>query len=106
MYIYTSTTIDVLNNDEVVVSILTSTLAKKYKVVGIYSEMVENLYLVGYYEKEKIIDIDSKLLEKHEGFIPLDLEVAVGESLLIGYRNKTGGDRTGDDIGIVYEIVG
>jgi len=106
MYIYTSTTLDVLNNDEKVVAILTSTIAKKYRVVGVYSEMVENLYLVGYYEKEKIIDIDSLMLSKHEGFIPLNLEIAVGESLLLGYRNKTGADRTDDDIGIVYEVVG
>lgn len=106
MFLYTSTTIDVLNNDEKIVSILTSTLAKKYKVIGIYCEKVENLYLVAYYEKEKIIDIDSKLLESHQGYIPLELEVSVGESLFIGYRNKTGSDRTGDDIGIIYEVVG
>ena len=104
MRLIKSATINVNNNEEVTYPILTSTSVEKYRVLGIVCEKVENLRVVIYYNREKIWDVDSLLLPSYVEFIPLDLELPVGDSIYIGYKNETGSNRTGDDIGIVYEI--
>jgi hypothetical protein len=105
MRLIKSVTLDVGSNAEVLNPILTSTAAEKYHILGVLSEKVENLRLRVYHEREMLWDVDSLLLPAYTDFVPLDLELPVGDVLYIGFKNETGGAVTGEDVGVVYEIM-
>ncbi len=105
MRLIKSVTLDVNNGEEKINAILTSTAVEQYHILGIVCEKVENLRAVVYHERQKIWDVDSLLLPSYTEFVPLDLELPIGDTLYVGYKNETGSNRTGDDIGIVYEII-
>jgi len=63
----------------------------------------DNIDLLVYVEREKIIDYPVDILNTQERIVPIDLDLPVGQSLYVGFRNKTTSAIT-VDIGIIYDI--
>jgi hypothetical protein len=58
-----------------------------------------------YQERIKLADIPVDVLNSQQRLLELELDLPVGQTLYVGFRNKTGSSITGD-IAIAYEVTG
>jgi len=62
-------------------------------------------YLRLYRDAEQIVDIECDLLSQYAPMLPMDLPLAEGQLVKVGFQNNTGGDLT-RSISIGYEETG
>lgn len=97
-------TVTVGASTENLVPALISTQAEPKRVHAIVSGTGEdNIDLLVYLEREKIIDYPVDLLSPLERIVDLTLDLPLGQQLYVGFRNKTS-TQISADIGIIYEI--
>jgi len=65
----------------------------------------DNIDLLVYQERIKLADIPVDVLNSQQRLLELELDLPVGQTLYVGFRNKTGSSITGD-IAIAYEVTG
>lgn len=120
MKLYKSKDVTVADGAEGVEIILTSSVKEKYRVLSIGVERKptdgaldavepdynddEDLDLLVYMEREKQMDMPTGIIPRGILWIPLDLDLPVGLSLEVGFRNATGGAIT-RFITIQYELM-
>lgn len=63
----------------------------------------DNIDVLVYVEREKIVDYPVDLLSTMERIIDLGIQLPVGQQLYVGFRNK-GTTTISADIGVIYEI--
>jgi LEA14-like dessication related protein len=86
------------------VNALISTQSEQKRVIAVVpGTSSNNVDLIVYVEREKIIDYPVDLLNSQERLVPLDLDLPVGQQLYVGFRNKTNTAITAD-VGIIYEV--
>jgi len=85
---------------------ITSTQSEPKRIHWLASSNTsDNIDLLVYQERVKLIDYPVDLLPVEYKTIELELDLPVGQSLYVGYRNKTGSSISGD-IAIAYEVTG
>jgi len=120
MKLYKSKNVTVADGAEETEAILTSSAAEKYRINNIAVERQptngsldaaepdfnddEDLDLLVYVEREKKADFPTGLIPRDVMWIPLDIELPLGQSLEVGFRNGTGGSIT-RYITIQYEVM-
>lgn len=97
-------TVTVGAGSEGLVSALISTQVEPKRVHAIVPGTGDdNIDLLVYVEREKLIDYPVDLLNTQERVVDLMLDLPVGQELFVGFRNKTTSNIS-YDIGIIYEV--
>ncbi|MBA7711888.1 hypothetical protein ES703_120855 [subsurface metagenome] len=120
MKLYKSKDVTAADGAENTEVILTSSTKEKYRVLNIAVERMptdgaldavepdfnddEGFDLLVYVEREKILDFPTNMIPRSTMWIPLDLELPVGHSIEVGFRNATGGALT-RFVTVQYEVV-
>ncbi len=87
---------------EVLASILSGIKNKSYRIVGITTDPLANLWLRVYKNGEQIVDVQSIACTSASPLLPMDLDLDVGDDIKVGFYNN-GGATTAKDIAIAYE---
>lgn len=104
LYKYVTVTVGGASENTVVGITSTQTEPKlvHYIVSGLSSDNVD---LLVYQERVKLVDFPVDMLDSEFKALELELQVPVGQSLYVGFRNK-GSSAISGDIAIAYEITG
>jgi hypothetical protein len=85
---------------------ITSTQSEPKRIHYLVSGLsADNIDLLVYQERMKLVDIPVDVLNTQQRVVELELDIPVGQSLYVGFRNKTGSSISGD-IAIAYEVTG
>lgn len=105
MKLYSTEIVATVVSDEVVNTALVSTDVEKKRVLACYpDDSLTTSYFVAYIEREKVCEfyIDN-LAGEDSKRIELDLEIPVGQTFFVGYKNPAG--VSGDKMVVVeYEL--
>jgi hypothetical protein len=86
------------------VNALISTQTEQKRVIAVVPGVdLDDVDLIVYVEREKVVDYPVDILNYNEKVVPLDIDLPVGQQLYVGFRNKTNTAITAD-IGIIYEV--
>jgi len=97
-------TVTVGAGSEVLVPALISTQAEPKSVDAVVpSTGADNIDLLVYLEREKLIDYPVDILNAQERVVDVGVDLPVGQQLYVGFRNKTTSSIQAD-IGIIYRI--
>jgi len=97
-------TVTVPAQSEYVASCVTSTQPEPKHVYAVVPGTgSDNIDLLVYVEREKIVDYPVDLLNTQERVVSLDISLPVGQSMYVGFRNKTTSPIT-VDVGVIYDI--
>lgn len=97
-------TVTVPAQSEKVESALISTQTEPKRVHAIVSgTSADNIDILVYIEREKLVDYPVDILNSQERIIDLLIDLPIGQELFVGFRNKTTSAITAD-IGIIYEV--
>lgn len=79
---------------------------KNRKVVSFTGEQTSLQYIRIYRDAEQVVDLVSDALTSTFPFLTLDIPLAEGQLLKVGYWNNTGGAVTTQEVCIGYEETG
>jgi len=88
---------------EDLIDMLAGMTGKNRRVVSFVGEKTDVQYIRIYRDAEQFVDMISDMLTTTFPFLPLDIPLAEGQLLKVGYWNNTGGPITNQDICIGYE---
>lgn len=87
---------------ETLATILTGVKNKNYRIAGITTDPLADMWLRLYKNAEQIVDVQSIACTSASPLLPMDLPVDLGDVIAIGFYNN-GAATTAKDIGISYE---
>lgn len=87
---------------EIIANILTGVKNKSYKIVGITTNPLANMWLRVYKNAEQIVDIQSIACTSGQPMLAMSLVVDVGDEIKVGFYNN-GAATTAKDVAIAYE---
>ena len=93
----------IADGDEDLIDMLAGMSGKNRRVVSLTGEQTADQYLRVYRDAEQFVDLPSVVGTATAPFIPLDIPLAEGQLLKVGYWNNTGGPVTTQEISIGYE---
>ena len=83
---------------------ITSTQSEPKRIHYLVSgQSADSIDLLVYQERMKLVDIPVDVLSTIQRVVELELDIPVGQSLYVGFRNKTASSISGD-IAIAYEV--
>jgi len=87
---------------ETLATILSGVKNKAYRIVGITTDPLADMWIRLYKNAEQIVDLQSIACTTAVPLLPMDLAVDVGDVIAIGFYNN-GAATTAKDISIAYE---
>jgi len=87
---------------ETLATILSGAKNKSYRIVGITTDPLADMWLRLYKNSEQIVDVQSIACTSGSPILPMDLPVDVGDVIQAGFYNN-GAATTAKDVGIEYE---
>ncbi len=96
----------ILDGAEALTDMLAGMTGKNRRVVSITSTQTALMYLRIYRDSEQFVDLVSTVGTATAPLIPLDIPLAEGQLLKVGFWNNTGGTITVKEIAIGYEETG
>lgn len=90
------------NGAETLATILSGVKNKSYRIVGITTDPLANMWLRLYRNAEQIVDVQSIACTSAMPVLAMDLPVEIGDVIGIGFYNN-GAATTAKDVTIAYE---
>jgi len=87
---------------ETLATILSGLKNKAYRIVGITTDPLANMWIRLYRNGEQIVDVQSIACTSGSPLLPADVPVDTGDDIKIGFYNN-GAATTAKDIAIAYE---
>jgi len=87
---------------ETIATILSGVKNKNYRIRGITTDPLADMWLRLYRNAEQIVDVQSIACTTSQPLLPMDLTVDVGDVIAIGFYNN-GAATTAKDVAISYE---
>lgn len=89
---------------ETIANILSGPKGKAYRITGITTDPLANMWLRLYKNAEQIVDIQSTACTSASPILPMNINVDVGDEIRAGFYNN-GAATTAKDVAIAYEDV-
>jgi len=87
---------------ETLATILQGAKNKAYKIVGLTTDPLADMWLRLYKNAEQVVDVQSIACTSGNPLLPMDLQVDVGDVIAVGFYNN-GAATTAKDVSIEYE---
>jgi len=87
---------------ETIANILSGPKGKSYKITGITTDPLANMWLRVYKNAEQVVDVQSIACTSANPLLPMNLDVEVGDEIKVGFYNN-GAATTAKDVAIAYE---
>lgn len=87
---------------ETLATILSGAKNKNYRIKGITTDPLADMWLRLYKNAEQIVDVQSIACTSAHPLLPMDLTVDVGDVIQVGFYNN-GAATTAKDVAIAYE---
>ena len=87
---------------ETLATILAGVKNRTYRIVGLTTDPLANLWIRLYRNGEQIVDVQSIACTTGNPILPMDVPVEVGDDIKVGFYNN-GAVTTAKDIAISYE---
>jgi len=87
---------------ETLATILSGLKNKTYRIVGLTTDPLANMWIRLYRNGEQIVDVQSIACTSGSPMLPMDVPVDVGDDIKVGFYNN-GAATTAKDIAIAYE---
>jgi len=87
---------------ETLATILSGAKNKAYRIVGITTDPLADMWIRLYKNAEQIVDLQSIACTSGNPLLPMDLPVDVGDVIQVGFYNN-GAVTTAKDVAIAYE---
>ena len=95
-------TATLIDGAETIATILSGIKNKSYRIVGITTDPLADMWLRVYKNGEQIVDVQSIACTSGKPLLPMDLALDVGDDIKVGFYNN-GAATTAKDIAIAYE---
>ena len=87
---------------ETLATILAGLKNRTYRIVGLTTDPLANLWIRLYRNGEQVVDVQSIACTTGNPILPMDVPVDVGDDIKVGFYNN-GAATTAKDIAISYE---
>jgi len=87
---------------ETIAAILSGPKGKSYKIVGLTTDPLANMWLRLYKNAEQVVDVQSIACTGAQPLLPMSINVDVGDEIKVGFYNN-GAVTTAKDVAISYE---
>ena len=87
---------------ETLATIIAGLKNKTYRIIGLTTDPLANLWIRLYRNGEQIVDVQSIACTTGQPILPMDVPVDVGDDIKVGFYNN-GAATTAKDISISYE---
>jgi len=87
---------------ETLATILAGLKNKTYRLVGLTTDPLANMWIRLYRNGEQVVDVQSIACTSGNPVLPMDVPVEVGDDIKVGFYNN-GAATTAKDIAISYE---
>jgi len=87
---------------EILAPILAGVKNKSYRIIGLTTDPLADMWIRLYKNAEQIVDIQSIACTSGRPILPMDLPVEVGDVIAVGFYNN-GAATTAKDVAIEYE---
>ncbi len=95
-------TATLVDGAETLATILSGLKNKAYRIVGITTDPLADMWLRVYKNGEQIVDVQSIACTSAQPTLKMDLNLDVGDDIKVGFYNN-GAATTAKDIAIAYE---
>ncbi len=87
---------------ETLATILAGLKNKTYRIIGLTTDPLANMWIRLYRNGEQVVDVQSIACTSGNPVLPMDVPVEVGDDIKVGFYNN-GAATTAKDIAISYE---
>jgi len=73
------------------------------RLIGLWAEQPGDNFIIGFIEQERVVEVGDDTTQADDNMIPIDRELAPGETFSAGYEDFSGGQTTNQHVTLIYD---